>query len=388
MRRALPLLFFLASSTAFGAFPDDWNYKQAITVPASVIDSDLTDFTVRVTREMLHDDVVDPSGVAADTSQANGGDIRFSSDAAGTTQLAADLINWEHDTTTGADDAEILVSVKVSSLTAASGGTFYIWFGTSGTDTQPARTDTYGRDNAYDSSWEGFYPTAYTTDRTVNDLNGTANGGMTDGGATGPLGSTPATDFDGNDDYILFTTGVPTVEPVTVILWAEPDDATNWRTAWHLGDTDVNDQHDLDFRGNTGGDPIQASTYDASSSATSSSGSGYTANTWHQAAGVFSSDTSRTAYLDGTAGTEDTTSRSPTSIDRMIIGTTYWSGSYIQDFDGALALVEVHSAARSAAWINAAYENISAPATFGAPGTPAAHSGGGSGALLFNQQAD
>ena len=44
------------------------------------------------------------------------------------------------------------------------------------------------------------------------------------------------------------------------------------------------------------------------------------ANVWQHAAGVFASTTSRTAYLNGTAGAAETTARTPASIDTFAIG--------------------------------------------------------------------
>lgn len=46
------------------------------------------------------------------------------------------------------------------------------------------------------------------------------------------------------------------------------------------------------------------------------------ANTWGHAAGVFASTTSRIAYANGTAATEETTSRSPTAPTAIFIGAT------------------------------------------------------------------
>ena len=46
----------------------------------------------------------------------------------------------------------------------------------------------------------------------------------------------------------------------------------------------------------------------------------YVANTWHHAAGVWATVSSRTAYLDGAAGTAETTSITPSGLNRTGIG--------------------------------------------------------------------
>jgi hypothetical protein len=62
---------------------------------------------------------------------------------------------------------------------------------------------------------------------------------------------------------------------------------------------------------------------------------GVSINTWHHGAGIFVSGTSRTAYLDGAAASENTQDRVPANLDRTTIGTMHggtanifgeWSG--------------------------------------------------------------
>ena len=70
--------------------------------------------------------------------QSDGGDICFTSDSAGTTQLPVELVSID----TSAKTAEIWVAVP---LTAATDATIYVWYGNGGTTlAQPAPIDTYG----------------------------------------------------------------------------------------------------------------------------------------------------------------------------------------------------------------------------------------------------
>jgi hypothetical protein len=47
---------------------------------------------------------------------------------------------------------------------------------------------------------------------------------------------------------------------------------------------------------------------------------GVTANVWHHGAAVFASSTSRTPYLNGVAGSTETTSKVPASVNRISVG--------------------------------------------------------------------
>lgn len=54
---------------------------------------------------------------------------------------------------------------------------------------------------------------------------------------------------------------------------------------------------------------------------------GFSTGTWHHIGGVWDGDASRTAYLNGTAGTTNTTSRAITSATDTVIGAYYSAGS-------------------------------------------------------------
>ena len=56
----------------------------------------------------------------------------------------------------------------------------------------------------------------------------------------------------------------------------------------------------------------------------------YTAGAWHHGAAVFASSTSRTPYLDGAAGSPNTSSAAPTGIDRIHIGQTGSGSAFAQ----------------------------------------------------------
>lgn len=88
----------------------------------------------------------------------------------------------------------------------------------------------------------------------------------------------------------------------------------------------------------------------AESLATGTLGTG----SWQHVVGVFASDTSRTAYLNGTAGTTNTTSITPAGLDRTAIGSR---SHYLPQlfYDGLIAHVAIWNVALTGAEVGALY---------------------------------
>lgn len=179
------------------AFPGDWNRRLAITIDHNDIDAGLSDWTLVFDQgfDSVLTSVDGPLDLdGAYPMQSDGGDIRFSSDEAGTTRLAVDVrtISPANDPSTG----ELELAIKIPSVSALADTTIYMWWGTSGTETQPAVGATYGQYDAYNTNYEGAYtfsedPGPGTTDsikdRTSNQEHGTptshfTSGDLVDGG--------------------------------------------------------------------------------------------------------------------------------------------------------------------------------------------------------------
>lgn len=71
----------------------------------------------------------------------------------------------------------------------------------------------------------------------------------------------------------------------------------------------------------------------------------YSANTWHHVCGVFTSNTSRTIYLDAAGSATNTTSLTPTLIDIVTIAAARKSGFVDNYLNGSLAEVAIWNAA-------------------------------------------
>jgi len=354
------------------AFPTGWGYKQKLTIQNSLVSTTLTDFPLLITRTELHDDVVDPSG--SNNAQANGGDIRLSSDSAGTNQLPCEVVSFEHDTSTGADDAQIEVWVKVPSVSSSVDTDIYIWYNTSGSDTQPSVTDTYGRNAVWSEAIlkVGFTSTGFIestgggllseqgTPPTYN-AGGIFSGYATFSGAALPLTATDATIRD------ILTTYDTTVEVVArkasfisndaAIGWSGTDDFTLY-------------SHENDGTPTSGCRAFWRDVVDPAS---------YINNVSVTGQFEFVSFTTRAnndheLYNDGVSGYTSTDTGAAGPFTDFNIGAFETNGNQL--LDGDIASCTVWSSARTAGWIAAEYNNQNSPSTFIIDSAPEAIVGG------------
>jgi hypothetical protein len=359
------------------AVPADLARKHAITIDSTKVGSGgVSDFSVMITRDHLDDEVVDPSG--SNAARTDGGDVRFSSDSAGTTQLACDVIAFEHDSSTGADDAEIQIRVNVPSLSSASDTDIYIWYDGSTTTAQPAASNTYGSDNAYDANWEGYWPDGGSTDRTSNGNDGTAQGGVTLGGSTGQVGD--ATDYEASStQYSDLGTRIDVVSPMTLLAWVNPESLDVQYRGVIAARANADYQYQLRTVGAT-------SPYDTlsllTSGGSSTSSLTITSSTW-QLIGVSADTTGWTFFKD--SSTDSQSAQGSSSVAAAGNTTIGIGGKNIpsQSWDGLIDEAQIHSTARSSAWITTEYNNTNSPSTFASPGTPSDTSGGGTPIPVF-----
>ena len=147
----------------------------------------------------------------------------------------------------------------------------------------------------------------------------------------------------GDSEYLEVDSAPASDVPFTMACWfystADTYDALMW-----LGDKDNQSQyHSLYLAGHIAGDPIGAATYDGGS-ATASTTTGYSLSTWHHACGVWTSATSRAAFIDGGSKGTDATNLSPSGLDRVAIAALRDSSptSYM---DGRIADARIYNRA-------------------------------------------
>lgn len=127
--------------------------------------------------------------------------------------------------------------------------------------------------------------------------------------------------FIATDSEHLLTTSSPvTGVQLSISAWAFKTDATDGTHIVTITDASAGNQYFSLFMENTsGGNNILAVTR-SGGSVNSQTTDSYSLNTWHQCGAVYSAINNRVAYLDGVAATANTTSRTPTGIDRIGIG--------------------------------------------------------------------
>jgi len=123
------------------AFPAGWGRKQSIAIDFTKVGGTaaLANFPFQVTLDHLNVEIVDGG---ANSALNGGGDIRFSSDAAGTIQLPCDVVTFV--TSAAPSSRACQIHVKVPSLSNTANTTIYIWYKKAG-EVQPIVTDPYGR---------------------------------------------------------------------------------------------------------------------------------------------------------------------------------------------------------------------------------------------------
>lgn len=150
-------------------------------------------------------------------------------------------------------------------------------------------------------------------------------------------------------NYFSVGSAPATAAPVTLACWFNPN-ATSLQTLMQLGDAGATNYLML-YVQTAGVFSLLSAAYDGSSVGTSNA-STVSTSTWQHACAVFTSTTSRQVYLDGSAGSLDTTTVTPTGIDDLSLGRRLTSGN-ARVFDGYLAEAGVWSVALTAAEIAA-----------------------------------
>lgn len=342
------------------AFPDGWQYRVPLTISSTYVDSLLSDFTVIVHEDML------PAAVWSDALDG-GGDLRFSSDESGSTQLACDVRIF--DTTSEVCD----VAVNVPSIASGTDTTIYMWFGKAG-ESQPSASDTYGQHNAYDSNYVGVWPlnenpsgtAPQMSDRTSNGNHGASVGSMTSGDSVvGPVGN--ALDFDGSDDFLSIGTDASLAMGTgdfSVSGFFKTSASSGY--IYSRGRAYTGGKR-YAFLVSSGGN-LAGSIDDNTTVINIFSSSTYTDNQWHHGAFVRNSDTLY-LYGDGTSdATPVTGANSLGSINEgaaRIAAVQDARDSSISDhFTSLLDELRISNSARSAAWVKAEYNNLLNPASF------------------------
>lgn len=187
-----------------------WASRMAITIPASEVDENLTDFPVYVDLNTLGSDFFT-------NVQANGADIRVTDSAETPIEMPIDLVSIS----TGGETGEL--HFEAASLSSTTDSVFYIYYD-NGDATGYATGDTYGSEAVWGNSFDVRYAldddpasNGQQLDSTSNGADATSRTGMTSGDVVaGQVGS--AINHDGNDGAD-FNTGLAYAGEFTASMW-------------------------------------------------------------------------------------------------------------------------------------------------------------------------
>lgn len=195
------------------AFPTGWSGRQKITIDATKVSgtSNFTNMPI-----LIKDSNIPDAAYAA--MLTTGADIRFSSDLAGTTELAFEIVAID----TTAKTAELWV--KIPTLDYDDNTIIYMWYGNASA-TAYAVTDTYGAQAVW-SDYKGVYHLqSLTADSTAGAHTLTNNNTVTSGtgkiGSAASLASASSESLSINDNLNISSGNV------TIDAWINPTTTTS-----------------------------------------------------------------------------------------------------------------------------------------------------------------
>lgn len=159
-----------------------------------------------------------------------------------------------------------------------------------------------------------------------------------------------AYNFASASTQYLHATAPATAAPLTLACWFNMANVAESPILLALSDTDGTSRFQLVAAGTLAGDPVRASAFNsAGTQQPADTTTGFSANTWTHACGVYTSDSSRTAYINGGSAATNSSSVSPTGIDNVSVGAGRFSSTAAGYMNGSVAEAAVWSAALTAA---------------------------------------
>jgi hypothetical protein len=342
-------------------FNNGWQYSKKITILASEVTADLTNFPVLI--NTTHADwIEDSQPTPGDVAQLDGGDILFMAGDR-TTKLDHEIESYNE--TTG----KLVAWVEVPSLSDTQDTDIYIFYGNANAVDQWNPTGAGVWEPNYAGVWHLHETSGDHADSTWNNNTGIPNGGVNQNG-TGQMNG--ADTFDATDDYLEPTTTGFSTQATTIDFWIKPNwngnDGVNHRLYVNeqtLYDWDTNaiyiqkkDDNELEF--------IVADDSATDYRILETDVSGWVAGEWHHVVVSWDSALTLKMYLDGSDVTP-TPSDVGTPGLPTALGPAFTMGGYPGaggELDGVLDEVRVSRVARSAAWIETAHNNQKTGSTF------------------------
>ena len=338
-----------------------WPYRLKLTIDATKVDADLTNFPVYVDLNDL------PSGFHTNVNQTDARDIRVTK-SDGLTELPREVVFY-----TAASDTGELHFQYSGTLSGTTNTDIYIYYGNAGASDYAA-TDTYGRNNVW-TGYEGAYHMNENAANTCNasddvcDSSGTGNELAFNGNATHTSSSKVgayATTYDGTGDYLSDTPSWRnTLTAFTVEGWFYTDSlngtANNqYSIMFNLNGTGLYPR--LRIRGNG---QLSWQLRTASSTQTADSATGVIqAASWQHIVMTFDTNELGKLYVDGV----EKISRQFTSgtLEGGTTGTfnVGYDSNLTLYYDGQVDEYRVSATNYSQSWAITAFNNQASPGTF------------------------
>jgi hypothetical protein len=361
------------------AFPTGWNRVCPLVIQHVQVTADQTAMPVLITNASgcLPSEMVttgDPN-----SAQSDGGDLRFTTDLAGSNRIACEIVAWTQDATAANAIAEIWVPVDV--LTG-SDVTIYVWYNAGGGQTQPAAGASFGSQAVWDTHYKAVFhlqtigarTTGVSPDSTgnVNDVyNGSTSDVVTGAGKFSGGGNGAV--FNGSNYLDVpdaghgTVTGVPTVTGTrTLEGWFKRASNTAAQEFFGWGGNSGNGKRFTVYWQNDG------KIYNECRSANSTFN--WSADTnWHHVVFTLPSGTTSSdvlGYLDGVSQTMSPDGNTLNTDSSSIVLGGISGSPNSATFFGTLDEVRISNIARSPSWIATQYNNMNAPGSFVVAGTP------------------
>lgn len=227
---------------------DGWNRYCPCTIQGTEVTGSPTQFVAKlwwdgiVGNSNLPQEMFDADG--SYPCQSDGGDIRVTSDEAGTTLLPIHIRMISTDNNPANADAEIALGLNLT----GSDQIVYVWYNAGGSKTQPAESAAGGSQDVYDAClyanpMDETGTPAYFDDWSANQNDADYYGGLPDR-RTG-VETTYKQDFDGAGDYLDFDTNPLSVSAQGIMTFAAfvtPGVTSGWMPIFSAeGDTNDGD---------------------------------------------------------------------------------------------------------------------------------------------------
>jgi hypothetical protein len=336
-------------------YNDSWNYRIPVTIQASQIDDDLTNFPVHV-------DLDDLSAHFFSNVKSDGGDIRVTlSD--GVTEVPRELVSIN----TGSTEGELYF--RATSVSSSTNTTFYIYYGNPSASDYSV-TATFGARNVWSN---GYVLVAHMNDLTTSSvLNsaGTING--TKSSANNPQGVTTGYLYSAQDhsgDSVQFAGNI--IQSRTsyhVSMWFNPDSLTGGNADEQnfgrslYGVSPSGSPYEWLRAGGTGfATELRVCAFDTGTVCNATTGAGLTTGAWHYVSVNAVQSGNTTVRVNGTQ-------RLSFTAPSAAVGANFTIGDLRPgrniNFDGRIDEVRVSTTTRTNAWRDAEYRNMATTTSF------------------------